>query len=191
MAIVSKQVSVGGQSSTGELRDLPGNIPINKDAYCWRIADVNWGPSKSSGKNQFTFDCEIYHPATIKSVVDGKEYNVAGKKAKLYFATTDEAIGYLVGFDDKPGFMEVIGLKPEIDNENPDQEQFKSKCFRATALPEDRVQRKDLTPEQREAGQKVGDPITNEDGSVDKYYAISIDKYSIKPTKVAPPASPF
>lgn len=177
MAIVTKAQLEQAQAQDTEIKTLPGSIPINKDRVCFRIIDANFGPSASSPNNMITLEVEIYSPETMKIVAAGlKEYSITGLKCKCYFSFSDAALPRLIGPlpGGKPGFMENLGLKPEIDTDNPDTEQFKGKCFSAIVGPDDRIPRKDITPDQRAAGQKVGDPITNEDGSVDKSYAIKI-----------------
>lgn len=191
MALVTKEAVKAQPKAEGSIPDHPYTMPVPKDRYCWRIKDCTFGPSKSSGRPMLTFDCELYHPKTVTSHIDGKEYNVAGREAKTYFGLEGDALGYLLGNEKDEGFMEKLGLKPEIDTENPNTEQFKGKCFSALADIKENVARKDLTPAQREAGQKQGDPIKDEQGNEEKSYSLGINGFSIKRTSIAAPGSEF
>lgn len=191
MALVTKEAIKAQPKAEGSVPDHPYNMPMPKDRYCFRIKDVTFAPSKNSGKPQLTFDCELYAPAKVTSHIDGREYNVAGREAKVYFGVTGDALGYLLGNDRGMGFMEKLGLKPEIDPENPNTEQFKGKTFSAIIEVKENVARKDLTPAQIENGQRLGDPIKDENGNEEKSYSMGINSFTIKQTSIPAPGSEF
>ena len=151
-----------------EVGNLPKNIPINRDRYCFRIIEAVFGQSKSSGNNMITITAEIYDPQSITSVRDGKTYNVAGSKVTTYLTLTDKAMGRVADF------MEACGMAPELDVNAPDTSVFIGKCFSAVAGPDTREMRKDLTDAEKLAGKKQGDVILREDGSPEVTYGVKL-----------------
>lgn len=154
-------VTAAQAAATGEVANLPGSLPGNKDRYSTRIKKAEAKLSKSSGNAMIEMEVEIYSPDVITSVFDKQRYNVAGVSDKTYFTMTDKALPRL--FD----FMRKIGIKdPAIDTDiaNTDVQQFVGKCFSAIWSWEESIARKDLTEEEKLAGKSVGDPIMMEDG---------------------------
>lgn len=188
MAVVSKEQLVAAAGSVKSA--LPSSIPLNRDRYSLRIKKCDFGQSKNSGNNMLTLEVEIYYPPTIKSVINGQEYEVAGLDTKMYMSFSEAALPRLLGDAVQKGFMEHIGLKPEIDIENPDTIQFVGKCFSAVCGSEKREQRKELTAAEIAEGKKVGDLILNEDGSTSTSYTWKV-LGDITPTKHVPPAAAF
>ncbi len=174
MAIATKSSVAPRSGADGEAVSLPFNVPLPRDRYSWRIKKADFGQSKSSGNDMITLDVEIYYPEEVAHPLNGKTYNVAGRDAKMYFSLQDQALYRLLGSEEEEGFMEQIGLKPEIDTDNPDTKQFENKCFSAIGGSEKREQRKELMAAEITAGKKQGDPILNEDGSPSISYAVKV-----------------
>jgi hypothetical protein len=161
--------------------NLPSDVPLSQDAYSTRIKDAVFGMSKSSGKPMITLDCEIYSPDTIKSHYDGKTYTVAGISDKKYLSLGPDSLQYTLEF------MRQIGLKPEIDPENPDCEQFKNKAWRNLWYAEEQNMNKPQSEEDKLAGKKP-EPICKEDGTPIKFFRSKMGRV-VGPTSAPLPAA--
>lgn len=173
---------------SGEVNDLPPNLPLPKDRYCGRIKEGSFAPAKKSGNNQITFKCEVYHPATIKHPADKREYNIAGKEFTIYKPTSGPGLEHTLMF------MKDLGLSPQLDTDNPDLEQFKGRTFSIILKSRDMTARKDLTPEEIAAGKQrwEAEPIKDEEGRPSLTYGIEVDGFGdIRATKIAAPANPY
>lgn len=173
---------------SGEVNDLPPNLPLPRDRYCGRIKEGAAAPSKASGTNQITFKCEIYRPDKITHPADKREYNVAGKEFAIYKPLAGKGLEHTLAF------MAQLGLTPAINPEAPDIEQFIGKGFSIILQSKDMTVRKELTPEEIASGKNrwEADPILDEDGKPSISYGIEVAGFGdIKPTKHVPPANPF
>lgn len=188
MAIVTQEQVA--QSATSSAKQLNSSVPLNKDRYSFRIKKATFGESKKSGNPMLTFDCEIYYPPTMVSKANGQTYEIGGTEAKTWRSFSKEALPMLLGDGVQKGFMEILGLKPEIDTENPDTQQFEGKCFSAIAGHEKRENRKELSAAEIAEGKKEGEVILNEDGSPSVSYGVKIFG-DITPTKHTPPSTPY
>lgn len=174
LAELAKQVPI-------EVGTLPPNIKINQDRYALRVINAEFGMSKSSGNPMITLELEIFHPASIVSVFNGKEYNVAGLKCKTYLTLADKTMQYTAATMSAIGIPDTYDLNPQ----NPETDIFLGKCFSAVIGADERTNRKDLTAQDKEAGRKVGEPILDENGQVTINYGIKLIG-DIKPTKYTP-----
>ena len=186
MAIATLESVKQQQEASGDVPSLPSNLAIPRDRYSWRIKEASFGPSKSSGKNQITLDTELYAPAVVNHPLGGK-YNVAGTNCKKYLPVEGDGLKFTLEF------MVKIGLKGELDTENPDLKQFEGKCFSQVAQGKETTQRKDLTAAQIAEGKKKweADPILGEDGKPSITYTTELVFATEDSTKIAPPANPF
>src|SRR3954471_11738465 len=117
------------QPDTTETQQLPRNMQINTNRYDVRIKSCGFKVSKEKadgkgGNPMLEIEIEIYNPESIIHAVDGQRYNVSGLSCRKYLTihTNKDLIAL-------KAFMERLGLKPVIDTENPDTEQFVGKCF--------------------------------------------------------------
>lgn len=89
-----------------------------------RIKDAEFKKS-GKGKPMIQLDCEILRPHQAKGV-DGNLYDLTSIRLAGFIMLDEESIGYTVGT-----LLPLLGLPQEIDDENPDTEQFKGICFEA------------------------------------------------------------
>lgn len=192
MALVTQESNEGSVQQAGEVKTLPRNKQININRYSLRIKSAQHKMSKS-GNPMIECDVEIYSPATITHNQDGQQYNVAGISCKKYISLQDKMLEGLIGSKatkarGEVSFMEILGLKPEIDTENPDTEQFVGKVFSDIVNPEKRERRTQPTAAQlAENPAAQGDPIIDpETGLPEVSYGIKLGN-SVKRTSAVPP----
>jgi len=192
MALVTQESNEGSVQQAGEVKTLPRNKQINNNRYSLRIKSAQHKMSKS-GFPMIECDVEIYSPATITHHQDGQLYNVAGLSCKKYISLKDNMLEGLIGSKatkarGEVSFMEILGLKPEIDTENPDTEQFVGKVFSDVVSAEKRERRTQPTAAQLEANPAAqGDPIIDpETGLPEVSYGIKLGN-SVKRTSAVPP----
>lgn len=127
--------------NNGEATSLPRNLPINRDRYDLRIKTCGFKLS-AKGNKMLELDVEIYNPESISHPSGGK-YSVTGLSCRKYvmLETNNDLI-------EMAKFMQRLGLKPEINPENPDTEQFVGKCFSDIISPKKYEKRKTPTAEQ-------------------------------------------
>lgn len=146
-------------------------FPTDSD-YINRVTTATFGPSKSSGNPMITLELEIVSPRSKD--VGGEEIELAGVKCKHYLTikvlppdnasdkelayaeeASKDALGrckefYAMAFPDDPD--RATSLNPE----NPDLTGLVGLCFYTQMQPDVEEQRKNPTPEQIAAGQKIG-----------------------------------
>jgi hypothetical protein len=108
MAILSKK-------DMGAVASVPPNF---SERATLRVKKVTFAPSKSSGNNQFSLDCEIIAPEVVDHA-DGKQYVLAGQEIKFYLG-----LGTKINGNAKQSplantiqALEKLGLPTEIDTE--------------------------------------------------------------------------
>lgn len=118
---------------TKESQTITGQVPPNwKGTVISRIKKAEFGPSKSSGFPQIVWTCEIVSPIEIVSDYDGNKYSMDSRELKMYLSLSEvkkdgspsDSLSYLVN-DLHP----LLGLPPEIDDENPNVAQYEGVCF--------------------------------------------------------------
>jgi len=192
MALVTQDTNEGSVQQAGEVKMLPRNKQINNNRYSLRIKSAVHKMSKA-GKPMIECDVEIYHPATITHHQDGQVYNVAGLSCKKYISLADNMLERLVGSKlskarGETCLMEILGLTPEIDTENPNTEQFVGKVFSDVVTAEKRERRTQPTAAQlAENPAAQGDVIVDpETGLPEVSYGIRLSD-SVKRTTAVPP----
>jgi len=127
---------------------VSGQVPPNyKGVLILRIKDAQFGPSKSSGFPQITWTLEVAHPLEVKSEFDGKTYGLDSKDLKMYISLSEvkkdgspsDALNFIIN-DLHP----KLGLPAEIDDENPNLEQYKGICFQILVEAEERIEQRKL-----------------------------------------------
>lgn len=131
-----------------------GEIPPNfKGSVRMRIKEASFAPSKSSGKPQLTWKCEIVHPLTVRSDYDGKEYSLDAKEVSIYLSLSEtnkdgdasDNLYYLIN-----NLHPMLGLPPEIDDENPNLKQYENICFEVILSSKERKEQRKLPNGSRE-----------------------------------------
>jgi len=143
-----------------------GIPPAMKDRYVVRVVQATFGLSKSSQNPMVTMKVEVAGVPTTEGVVDSikrgdNTYQVAGVQLQpIYFPlVAGKALGRFVTF------LEAAGLpSDEVDDENHDCEPYLGLLMEATVNSFTDTQRKVLTEEQREAGEKQGEDIVDNEG---------------------------
>lgn len=114
---------------------VSGQVPPQfRGTVIQRIKQVDFGPSKSSGKPMITLTTEIVKPLEVVSDFDGKTYSLDGVDLKYYLVLSDtnnkgepsDSLDYIINT-----LMPLLGLPGSIDDEAPDTKQFEGICFEA------------------------------------------------------------
>lgn len=138
---------------------LPRNLGLPRDRYNFRIKKCEMKISNEKQNKYLALDVEIYAPDTIVHNKDGKTYNVAGLSSNKIVMIQSPRDLQACG-----AFMQKLGLKPELDTENPDTEQFIGKYYSDIASGKMYEKRKDPTYEQLQTNPNAkGDVMVNPD----------------------------
>ncbi len=149
-----------------------------------RLTDTEFGPSKSSGRNMFSFGWEIVSPESCN--IAGEEYDISGVHSgpmnKLYYATESDdaekqanAIKRLTGTGEQLGLLTMaFADKPELlatfNPTGPNTEildALEGVCFFCQMSPEVQPQRKNPTAEQIAEAKKKG--LKRAEGDIQKH----------------------
>lgn len=133
---------------------VTGQVPPGfKGILTFRIKNAKYGPS-SSGLPMITLDTEIVVPTSVKSDIDGKDYDLTGLKVPWWLMLNDktkdgkdsENLDYFVNT-----LLPLLGLPAEIDDEaplmseqNPNGLKLEGICFDALVSTQERIEQRRL-----------------------------------------------
>jgi hypothetical protein len=128
-----------GQTITGQVP------PGYKGTLILRIKDAIFGPSKSSGFPQITWKTEVVNPLEVISDYDGNKYSLDSKEINMYLSLSEvkkdgspaNSLDYIIN-----ELHPKLGLPKEIDDENPNLEQYKGLCFQVIAETQERKEQR-------------------------------------------------
>ena len=126
--------------------------------YVLRTTEAKFNPSNSKGNPMI----ELVHEVVNDHFVNGKgeKVNFSGTKVRDYVTLVAAALPYL------KQRHEALDLPlDDIDETNPDTEQYVGKTFFAYMKCEQQPRRHPLTEEQKAAGQKEGDAVQDSEGN--------------------------
>jgi hypothetical protein len=117
-----KADNVAKQSQT-----IEGVPPNFKGTLFLRVKEVQFGNSASSGRPQLVVNMEVTHPLEVKSDYDGNIYSLDSREVKSYWSLSEttkdgkpsDNLDYLIN-----ELHPLLGLPPEIDDENPNVKQY-------------------------------------------------------------------
>lgn len=154
-------------SKTNTVGKLNSKVKLPRDRYTARIKDVKYGTS-STGNPMITLGWEVIEPEQV--VINGQQYAIQGSEFSSYLSLTEKAASMV--FDT----LEKLELPAdEIDEANPNIEQFRGLVADVILNSEESSARKDPTPEQRAARQQ-GDPILDANGKEIKSYRVRLEQ---------------
>lgn len=124
------------------LEQVPPNF---KGVLILRVKEATFAPSKSSGLPQMTWKCEVASPTEVKSDYDGLTYSLDSKDINIYVSLAEvkkdgspsNNLDYIVN-----NLHPMLGLPPEIDDENPNLKQYEGICFQVVAESQERIEQK-------------------------------------------------
>lgn len=130
-----------------------GNVQITRNRYSLRVKEAIAGKSKSSGNDMITLNCEIYAPAVLET--DNGKFSIDGVRLTHYLTLSEGGIPRYLDFCKRCN----IAVPAELDTENMDVTPFQGLKFDAILDSTERELKQRPKP-----GQKVGDPILDENG---------------------------
>ncbi len=147
---------------------ITGQVPPNfKGTLILRIKEALFGPSKSSQQPQITWKCEVVSPLEWKSDYEGPNgntYSLDSKEINMYLSLAEvkkdgspsDNLDYIVNT-----LHPKLGLPAEIDDENPNLDQYKGLCFQVIAETQERLeQRKKPDGSYEQIKDSDGNPIS-------------------------------
>jgi hypothetical protein len=144
---------------------VTGQVPPNfKGTLILRIKEATFGPSKSSQQPQITWKTEVVSPLEWKSDYEGENgntYSLDSKEINMYLSLSEvkkdgspsDNLDYIVNT-----LHPKLGLPAEIDDENPNLDQYKGLCFQVIAETQERL-------EQRKKPDGTYEQIKDSDGN--------------------------
>lgn len=160
-------------------KNLPDNSsPLPRAEYTVLIMDVNTDPSKGSGAEMITLQCEIVKPQTVEA--EGRAVTTAGRQFKTYLSFSEKAMARTLSTLEK---LHGKTIPDEFDTEDlkvAAVRELKGKVFRAALRPNPQYETID--------GKPGGVPVKGADGQpIIRGYGIEVVSYNSAATEIGAP----
>lgn len=156
-----------------------GVPPGFKDRYVVRLIEATFGLSKAKNNPMISVQAEVVGVPTTQGITcsivkrGGVDWQIAGIRVNTsYFPlVAGPSLSRFFAFHD------ALNLPHEVDENNPNVEQYKGKLVEAILTTEESVERKVLSDDEKAAGKTMGDPILDNDGKEIKTTRVVVSRW--------------